>query len=215
MRPGTRKNLNSCQTLFVQFCIVYGIPVEAPTIDDVEAFTELLVEAGLSVAPIKNYSVATKTLYAEWGLVRILKRFDVPAWKFMLKGLAYSADTRQDTRTAMTMEDLMTMVNICDKDKALWPLQVALTFGYFGYLRVSNLAPETVTSFDPTRHTTWADVRPEKEGIILGMKWTKTLQARRGATPIPLPEMGNTTVCPVYAYLKASCHPLKVLFDNA
>ena len=65
MRPGTRKNLMSCQTLFVQFCLMYGIPVEAPSIDDVGAFTELLVESKLSVATIKNYCVAIKTLYAE------------------------------------------------------------------------------------------------------------------------------------------------------
>ena len=202
MRPGTRKNLMSCQTLFVQFCLRYGIPVEAPSIDDVGAFTELLVESKLSVATIKNYCVAIKTLYAEWGLIQVLKEFDAPAWRFMMKGLAYSTDVRQDNKAAMTLGDLEKMVKMCKKDRALWPLQVALTFGFFGYLRVSNLAPETVISFDPTRHTTWADIFLEDDGIIVGLKWTKTLQARSGITPVPLPEMGKSVVCPVSAWVQ-------------
>ena len=93
MRPSTRKNLDSCQTLFLQFCINYGVKVENPTVDDVGAFTELLTSAGLSFATIKNYCIAVKTLYAQWGLIQVLKNFDTPAWRFMLKGLAYSATT--------------------------------------------------------------------------------------------------------------------------
>ena len=200
MRPSTRKNLDSCQTLFLQFCLKYGVEIENPTVDDVGAFTELLTNTDLSFSTIKNYCTAIKTLYAEWGLVHVLRSFDTPAWRFMLKGLAYSATTRQDCRAAMTFIDLKKMTMMCKDDKSLWPLRVALTFGYFGYLRVSNLAPDVALNFDTTRHTTWADVVPSKEGIIVELKWTKTLQARQGTTPIPLAALTDATICPLKAW---------------
>ena len=76
------------------------------------------LESKLSVATIKNYCVAIKTLYAEWGLIPVLKEFDAPAWRFMMKGLAYSTDPRQDNRAAMTFGDLEKMVKTCKKDKS-------------------------------------------------------------------------------------------------
>ena len=35
------------------------------------------------------------------------------------------------------------------------------------YLRISNRAPPTAKSLDPARHSSWADVRPGKEGLLL------------------------------------------------
>ena len=208
MRPGTRKNLVSCQTAFIQFCLTYGVSLDKPTVDDVGAFTELLVDSNLTVATIKNYCVAIKTLYAEWGNVEVLRSFYTPAWRFMLKGLAYSTEARQDERSAMTLGDLTKMVDYCDKDKELCALQVALTFGYFGYLRISNLAPETASSFDMTRHTTWAEVCEKDDGIIVGLKWSKTLQARKGITPIPLPVLKGRIVCPLRTWrIYVRLHP--------
>ena len=77
---------------------------------------------------------------------------------------------------------------------------MALVFGYFCYLRVSNLAPDIAINFDTTRNTTWADIIPTKEGLIIELKWTKTLQARQGVAPVPLAALADTTICPVKAW---------------
>ena len=52
-------------------------------------------------------------------------------------------------------------------------------------------------SFDPARHSSWADVRPCKQGLLLDLKWTKTLQTQRGVTSIPLAALQDNRICPV------------------
>ena len=71
----------------------------------------------------------------------------------------------------MDRADLGAMAMCCATRVGLLPLRVALVFGYFGYLRISNMVPETLAAFDLDRSTTWADVIPKKEGIILMLKW--------------------------------------------
>ena len=88
----------------------------------------------------------------------------------------------------------------CDAERELLPLHLALVFGYFGYLRISNLAPDTIAGFDPSRNTCWSDVLLAKEGIMLILRWSKTLQAESGSTPIPLPAIPDSQLCPVLAW---------------
>ena len=72
-------------------------------------------------------------------------------------------------------------------------LKVALTFGFFGFLRVSEYTRNTRGRFDPRIHPTRSDVTWVKEGI----KKSKTDQTGRGT----IISMGYThrTSCPVMA----------------
>ena len=71
---------------------------------------------------------------------------------------------------------------------------------FFGFLRLSNLAPPTAGEFDPSRHTSWDDVVASKQGIIIKLKWTKTHQSVKGSTPVPLPALSGSPVCPRVAW---------------
>ena len=46
-RPSTRRNWDSMQVTFVQFCQKFGIDWSRPSLDDVGAFVELLVRSSL------------------------------------------------------------------------------------------------------------------------------------------------------------------------
>ena len=193
-RPSTRRNLRSAQTTFIQFT------VERPSVDDIGAFVELLVRSKKATNTIKNYISAIKQMYDEHGASQMACVFRSVAWRTMIKGLMYTSRPCIDARTAMDRADLEAMVMCCATKVGLLPLRVALVFGYFGYLRISNMVPETLTAFDPDRSTTWAEVIPKKEGIILMLKWTKSLQVQIGATPVPLPALPGSILCPVKAW---------------
>ena len=195
-RPGSRKNLLSCQTLFIQFALVYEVDLQAPRLDDFGAFAELLLISGRSPATVKNYLSAVKLLFQEWQVPAVVKDLSSPAWTLTLRAIAYSAGPQPDHRSAVTKEDLIKLVAVFDTDPSLVPLRVALIFGFLGYLRISNLAPPTAQSFDPARHSSWADVRPSKQGILFDLKWTKTLQTQRGVTTIPLASLEDNRICP-------------------
>ena len=155
----------------------------------------LLLISGRSPATVKNYLSAVKLLFQEWQVPAVVKDLSSPAWTLTLRAIAYSAGPQPDHRSAITREDLLKLVAVCDTDPSLVPLRVALLFGFLGYLRISNLAPPTAQSFDPARHSCWADVRPCKQGILFDLKWTKTLQTQRGVTTIPLASLEDNGIC--------------------
>ena len=148
-RPGSRKNLISCQTLFIQFALVYDVDLYAPRLDDFGAFAELLLISGRSPATVKNYLSAIKSLFQEWRAASVVKDLTSPAWTLTLRAISYSAGPQPDNRSAITLEDLTRLVAVCNTDPSLVPLRVALVFGFLGYLRISNMTPPTAQSFDP------------------------------------------------------------------
>ena len=85
----------------------------------------------------------------------------------------------------------------CNREAALGSLKIALVFGYLGFLRVSNLAPYTCSEFDHTRHTTWEDIHPSRDGVLICLKWTKTRQAAPYTAPVPLSTLGSSELCPL------------------
>ena len=196
-RPGTRRNHKTYHTTFFQFCLCMGILVFSPTVDDLAAFAEWLIQAQLAPNTVKNYLSAVKMLYLSWNVQTVIEAFNSYSWFLTTKAIQLSVRPPPDSRTAITYPHLEALVAACDRDKALWPLKVALVFGYLGYLRVSNLAPASAAEFDPSRHTTREDVLPSKQGILLSIKWTKTRQAAVFTAPVPLPALGTNPLCPV------------------
>ena len=128
-RPGTRKNWNACQSVYLQFCLFYHINWRAPALDDVGAFLELLVESDRSLATICNYVSAIKAFYFEWLAAEVGPLFQTPGWVAMIKGLNNTVMPKEDTRTAVVWEQLEAMVRVCNGDRALLPLKVGLIFG--------------------------------------------------------------------------------------
>ena len=130
----------------------------------------------------------------------VVKDLASPAWTLTLRAISYSAGPQPDHRSAVTKEDFIRLVAVCNTDPSLVPLRVALVFRFLGYLRISNMAPPTAQSFDATRHSSWADVRPCKQVLLLDLKWTKTLQAQHRVTAIPLTALLDQSICPVAAW---------------
>ena len=130
----------------------------------------------------------------------VVKDLASPAWTLTVRAISYSAGPQPDNRSALTKENLIWLVAVCNTDPSLVPRRVALVFGFLGYLRISNMAPPTSQFFDPTRHSSWADVRPCEQGLLLDLKWTKTLQAQHGVTTIPLTALIDQRICPVAAW---------------
>ena len=70
---------------------------------------------------------------------------------------------------------------------------------YFGFLRISNLAPHSYGDLDPSRHLTPPDVKFSKKFMYLSIKWSKTNQFRDKVQVITLPRLKNSILCPVNA----------------
>ena len=74
---------------------------------------------------------------------------------------------------------------------------------FFGFLRLSNIAPHSYAQFGSTRHLTRADVSFVPSAMRITLKRSKTMQTRDKVHVITLPLIHPSPLCPVYALKRA------------
>ena len=70
---------------------------------------------------------------------------------------------------------------------------------FYGFLRMSNIAPHSSSKFNPDVYLIRQDVIIAPPGVHLLIKWTKTLQHHKSHHWIQLPSIKNHLLCPVRA----------------
>ena len=76
----------------------------------------------------------------------------------------------------------------------------AVMIMYYTGARQSEVAPRSVASFDPTRHTTRRDVRVSGGALVLHKKWAKNMQANSQSRDTCMEAAPTADLCPVRAY---------------
>ena len=71
---------------------------------------------------------------------------------------------------------------------------------FFSFMRLSNLCPHSLTTFDPLKHLTREDVIVNGRKMLLVLKWSKTVQLRNKVKIVHIPFLGND-ICPMIAIL--------------
>ena len=62
---------------------------------------------------------------------------------------------------------------------------------FFSFLRLSNVLPHSVASFDHTRQLARGDVIFGDSGAVLLLKWSKTMQNRNEFATVSLPDLAS------------------------
>ena len=78
-------------------------------------------------------------------------------------------------------------------DATFW---AAYLVAFFSFFRKSNLLPPTTTSFDPQRHLRNCDIKFYPWGIILVVRWSKTIQYKNRTLLVPFPRINHSSLCP-------------------
>ena len=73
---------------------------------------------------------------------------------------------------------------------------------FFGFFRISNLAPHSLSSFDSSRHLTLRDIKIKSDCMHIRVKWSKTLQTCDRVYLVTLPRLLGSNLCPVKALKK-------------
>ena len=104
--------------------------------------------------------------------------------------------------TSRGIFDIHTLYNLsisCDilADPLLF--QGIFLTAFYGFLRMSNIAPHTSSKFNPDFHFLRQDLIFAPPGAHLLIKWTKTLLHHKSHHWIQLPSIKNHFLCPVRA----------------
>jgi hypothetical protein len=121
----------------------------------------------------------------------------------MLRAVDHTLRSPIMPRVPVSLPILYSLVQLCQQ-LGTWGivLKCAILFCFFGFLRQSNVAPRSLVSFDPTRDTLRTDVVVKHNGLLLNLKWTKTLQGAHRPITIHLPRIQGSVLCPTQAFVQ-------------
>ena len=98
--------------------------------------------------------------------------------------------------TARLLTEIYRHVNLQSDQELV--CYVALLVGFYLFLRQSNLAPDTCTTFNHKEQLTREDVWTTGKLILVNIKWSKTNQYRQRELILPLIPARNKVICPVF-----------------
>ena len=107
--------------------------------------------------------------------------------QYFYKSTEINRPLQPRNHTYIDIDLLTSVISLCDAFPDSLVYKTLLLVAFFSFLRLSNLLPDTVQSFDPTRQLARGDVLFTSEGATLLIKWSKTLQSRTDIRTIPIP----------------------------
>ena len=167
------------------------------SVHNILSFLEYLYQNGLSPKVIKNYLSSISSVSKFFNLdVSHLSHIAVSHY---LRSISINSSFRPTLRGIFDISTLYHISRACDtlSDPVLY--RAVFLTGFFGFLRMSNLAPHSSAKFDHTRHLLRQDLFLHSPGVHLLIKWTKTLQDHTSHHLIQLPELDNFFLCPTRA----------------
>ena len=85
-------------------------------------------------------------------------------------------------------------------DSVFW---AACLTAFYGFLRKANLFPPNDKSFSPSKHLARSDFTFHPWGVMLHIRWSKTIQCGERILEAPLPRLPAHPLCPVAAIVQA------------
>ena len=100
---------------------------------------------------------------------------------------------------SLDIDLLQKIVNQCEKFSFLVVFKPLYLVAFFSFMRLSNLLPHSISTFDHTRQLAKGDVIFGQQGAVLVVIWSKTMQNRNEFATIPLPDLQHSSLCLVTA----------------
>ena len=199
-RPGTARNHDRQILLYNQFCKSHKLTAIQPATSTLCYYITYLSQQFTSSDSVRNYVSGVSYFHKCLGKpFKALHQFPVVC---LLRAIQVAMRRQPDQKWPITPSLLSKLVQLTKSLGPLGPpMKVALLFAFFGMLRVSNLAPVSPAALDSSRDMCRGDVVFKPPGLVLSLKWSKTLQTL-GSTPlVPLPAMPGHHLDPRQAYL--------------
>ena len=161
------------------------------------AFMEYLVLNQISPVNISNYLAGIRAHCIVFNLDSVY--FQHHQIQYFFKSLKINRPLQPKIHKHIDIQLLTSITCVAETlhhPPVFKPLYI---LAYFSFLRLSNILPHIITTFDNTRHLAKGDVIFAEDQVLLIIKWSKTMQTRQGIRTISLPMLGLLPLCPVAA----------------
>ena len=155
-RPKIRQAYFRMFRIFLAFCICMDVSVARVEVKVIPSFLECLICNKCSVAMISNYLSAIKACFVLYDLpFHIL---DHPRIKYFQKSVKINRPLTLISHNIIDLDTLEKISAACHNLTCGKVLRAVFLTGFFGFFRLSNLAPHSLAGFDPSRHLTGQDL---------------------------------------------------------
>ena len=197
-RPGTQKGRASAVRLLFAFCEQARLHYKKLSYCHACWFIEYMARAKYTPGSISNVVSHIRTFYKLAGLKD--EHWHHYRVGLAMRAVAISIRHVPNPKDPVSPEILRAALGKISVAKAPLETRLAVLLMFIGFLRQSSIAPNTVAQFDPTRHLTPEDLTPSARGLIVKVKWTKTIQRAADAKSLLLPTTADAALCPLRAY---------------
>jgi hypothetical protein len=181
------------------FCVYNDVLFPGISIFTLLSFMEFLLDSNLSAPTIENYVSSVKSAFKSCNLC--IQVFDSPQLTLALSSLYKSWRPAVSAKPVFDPSQFSALISQCVR----LPLYIfytnAFLLGVMGLLRISNVTPTSMATFDPFRHLRHCDVSVVQGVLIIHLRWTNTLQRHRQSLRIKLFPISGSHLCPVRAFL--------------
>ena len=196
-RPATQKAYLRMFREFLGFLVAAGFHLGQVNHFVLLAFMEYLVLNQISPANISNYLAGIRAQCIIFNLDTAA--FQHQQIQYFLKSLKINRPLQPKLHKHIDIQLLTSILQVADSLQHSHIFKPLYILAYFSFLRLSNILPHTVASFDYTRHLAKGDVIVAQDQVLLIIKWSKTMQNRQQIRTISLPMLGSSILCPVGA----------------
>ena len=141
------------------------------------AFLEYLNHNGIAYSQSQNYRTALRALHILHGLdTNAFRDARLPPF---LKALKIQALFNPRIPAHLDVPLLECIIKQCDSFQFPVVFKPLYLVVFFLFLRLSNVLPHSMASFDHTRQLAHGDVIFGETGAALLLKWSKTMQNRK------------------------------------
>ena len=155
-RPKTRRCYDLLFRNFVGFCICTKVALHHLNLVIILAYLEFLVKNKVSYHMLANNLSALKANCIMYGLDHSL--IDHQKVKYFMKSVKINRPLVVVPRNIMSIHMLKKLIKMCDQVPCGSVFKAVFLIAFFGFLRISNIAPHSASSFDSSRNLTLNDI---------------------------------------------------------
>ena len=133
-----------------------------------------------------------------------------PKVKYCIKALKITRPMSLRSHNIITIQKLADISAACNTISFGIVYRAVFLMGFFAFLRLSNLAPHVIASFDFARHLTGDDIFFTKKIVKVLIKWSTTNQTRDKVQCITLPKLKML----LFVHLRPSSHCTNYIPDK-
>ena len=181
---------------YLQFCSITGLAPFPISASNATRYIAHLAER-LQYTSITKYLNILRLLCLECGQPNPLSTWPVVS---VLRGVRRVKGDQRNSKLPITPNMLLQIRQHLHLHQPLdCTLWAAYLTAFFTLLRTANLVPPSTATFDPNKHLCRSDLSLHEGGLLLNIKWSKTVQYKERSYQLPVPYIPGHPLCPVTA----------------